>query len=178
MVVSMLVKSICRRSNGAVATITCRGTLGKLPSCYRQCMQFLMDCCIWLIIPGQQKCSCSNDKVWSQPWWPASLWHPFKVATRWALGTTNSSKSSVAPLGIECRYKAPWWIKKFCQFCKIIWPSLLEVCSARRALNLFPSGPSASPILHTAPGPLFGLLPNLLNASVQACNLQWHYFLF
>ena len=131
MVISMLVKSMCKRSNGAVATIRCRGTLGKSPSCCRQHTQF----CIWLIIPGHQKHSHSNDKVWSWPWWSASLWHPFKVATWWALGTTNSSKSSVFPLGIECRYKAPWWVTKFCRFCKIIQPSSLEVYSARRAFK-------------------------------------------
>ena len=135
MVVSMLVKSMCRRSNGAVATIRCRGTLSKLPSCCRQCMQFLMDCCIWLIITGHWKHSHSNDKVWLCPWWPASLHHPFKVATWWSLGTTNSSKSSVLPLSFEHRYEAPWWVTKFCQYCKIIQPSSLEVSSARRAFK-------------------------------------------
>ena len=135
MVISMLVKSTCRRSNGAVATIGCRVTLGKLPSCCRQHTQFLMGFCIWLIIPGHQKHSLSNDKVCSWPWWPASVWHPFKVATQWAFGTTNSSKSSVSPLGIECRYKALWWITIFCWFHRIIWPSSLEVCSARRVFK-------------------------------------------
>ena len=69
MVISMLVKSMCRRSIRAVATIGCRDPLGKLPSCCRQCMQFLMDCCIWLIIAGQQKYTLSSDKVGSWPWW-------------------------------------------------------------------------------------------------------------
>ena len=76
-----------------------------------------------------------QDKVWSQTWWPASLWHPFKVVTQWALGTMKSRRSLVAPLGIEWKYKAPWWIVKFCQFFKIRWPSLLEVCSARSAFK-------------------------------------------
>ena len=129
----MLVKSTCKRSKGVVATIGCRGTLGKLPSCCRQCTQDLMDCCIWLIIPGHQKHSHNNDKVQSWPRWPASLWKEFKVVIQWASGTTNSTNSLVLPLGIKCRYKAPWWITKFCQFCKIIWPSLLEACSAKRA---------------------------------------------
>ena len=116
MVISMLVKSMCRRSNGTVATIGYRDTFGKSPLCCRQSTQFLMDCCIWLIIPGHQKHSLSNDKVCSWPWWPASLWHLLQAATWWALGTTNSSKSLVLPLGIECRYKALWWITKFCRF--------------------------------------------------------------
>ena len=109
-VVSMLVTFTCKRSNGVVATIGCRSSLGKSPSCCKQCIQNLMDHCIWLIIPSHQKCSCSKDKVWSWPWWPASLWHPFRVVTQWALGTTKSSRSSVLPLGVESRYKAPWWI--------------------------------------------------------------------
>ena len=90
-----------------------------------------MDCCIWLAIAGHQKCSHNKDKVWSWPWWPASLWHPFTVVTWCALGTTKSRRSSILPLGIEQRYRAPWWIMKFCQFSKMSWPSLLEVCSAR-----------------------------------------------
>ena len=45
-VVSMLVKSTCKRSRGVVAMIGCRGALDKLPSCCKQCMQVLMDCCI------------------------------------------------------------------------------------------------------------------------------------
>ena len=132
MVVSMLVKSMCKRSNEVMATIRCRGTLGKLPSCCKQCMQDLIDCCIWLVIPGHQKCSHSNDKVQLWPWWPASLWH---LATWWVLGTMNSSRSLVLALGIECRYKAPQWITKFCWFCKISQPSSLEVCSARSAFK-------------------------------------------
>ena len=131
----MLIKSTCKRSNGVVATIGCRGTLGKLPSCWKQCTQDLMDCCIWLIIPGHQKCSHSNDKVRSHPWLSASLWNLFRVATQWAFGTTNSSRSLVSPLGIEWRYKTPWWITKFCQFLKIIEPSLLGSHSTRCAFK-------------------------------------------
>ena len=130
-VVSMLVKSTCKRSMRVVATIRCWGTLDKLPSCCKQCVQDLMDCCIWLAMPGHLKCSCSKDKVWLWPWWPASLWHPFKVVTWWALGAMKSRKSPVSPLCIECKYKAPWWIVKFCWFHKTSWPSSLEVCSAR-----------------------------------------------
>ena len=134
-VVSMVVKSACKRSIGAVATIRCRGTLDKLPSCCKQCMQDLMDCCIWLAIPGFQMCSHNNDKVWSQPWWPTSLWHPFKMVTQWALGTMKSRRSLVSPLGIEHRSKVPWWIVKFCQFHRISQPSSPEVCSVRSAFK-------------------------------------------
>ena len=66
-VVSVLVKSTCRRPRGAVAMMGCKGALGKLPSCCRQCVQVLMAYCIWLVISGHQKCSCSKDKVQSQP---------------------------------------------------------------------------------------------------------------
>ena len=132
-----------------------------------------MGCCIWLIIPGHQKCSHSNDKVWSWPWWPASLWHPFKVVTQWAVGTTNSSKSSVSPWGTEHRYKAPWWITKLCWFCKIIQPSLQGCVLPGEVLNLS-SQPSASLILHLVLGPLSGLWPNPLHAFVQVHGLQQH----
>ena len=71
-----------------------------------------MDFCIWLVILGCQKHSSNRDTVWSQPWCPASLWHPFRVrvVTQCAFGTTNSSRSLLSPLGIECRYRAFWWI--------------------------------------------------------------------
>ena len=55
--------------------------------------------------------------------------------TQCALGTMKNRRSSVLPLGIECRYKAPWWIVKFCQFCRISWPFSPEVCSARSAFK-------------------------------------------
>ena len=134
-VVSMLVRSTCKRSIGVVATIRCRGALDKLPSCCKQCAQVLVDCCIWLAMPGHQKGSHNKYKVQLWPWWPASLWHPFKMATQWALGTTKSRRSLVSPLGIEHKYKAPWWIVKFCQFSKIRWPSSLEACSAKSAFK-------------------------------------------
>ena len=135
MAISILVKFICKRSNGVVATIGCRGTLDKSPWCCKQCMQDLVDCHIWLIIPSHQRHSYSNDNVWSWFWWPEFLWHPFRTATWWALGTTNSSRSSVSPLGIEHRYRAPWWIIKFCQFHTISCHSSLEVCSTRSAFK-------------------------------------------
>ena len=98
----MLVKSTCKRSRGVVAMIGCRGALDKPPSCCKLCMQVLMDCHIWLVIPSHQKHSCNRDRVQLQPWCPASLWHLFRVATQCAFGTTKSSRSSFLPLGIEC----------------------------------------------------------------------------
>ena len=111
--------------------IGCRGALDKPPSCckQKQCTQVLMDCHIWLVIPGHTKCSCNRDRVWSQPWCPASLWHPFRAVTQCTFGTTKSRRSSFLPLGIECRYRAFWWIVKFCWFHKISQPSSLEACS-------------------------------------------------
>ena len=160
-VISMLVKSTCKRSIRAVATVGCRGTLDRSPSWCKQCTQDLMDCCIWLAMPGHQKCSHNKDRVWSCPWWHASLWHPFKVATQWAFGTTKSRRSLVTPSGIECRYKAPWWIVKFYWFHKISWPSLLEVCVLPEVpSNLSSSVPLASPTLCSKSGPLSGLQPN------------------
>ena len=174
MVISILVKSTCKRSSGAVATIGCRGALGKLSSCCKQCMQDLMDCCIWLIIPSHQKCSHSKDKVWSWPWWPASLWHPFRVVTQWALGTTNIGRSLVSPLGIECRYKASWWIIKFCQFHKIHQPSLLEACSARSAFkSVFFCAFNQSKTALDMESSLWASAQSI-NASVQVCSLWQH----
>ena len=131
----MLVKPTCKRSIEAVATNGCRGALDKSPSYCKQYVQDLIDCSSWLAIPGHQKHSHNKEKVWSWPWWPTSLWHPFKVVTQWALGTMKSRRSLVSPLGIEYRYKAPWWIVKFCQFHRISQPSLLEACSAKSAFK-------------------------------------------
>ena len=90
-----------------------------------------MDCCTWLLIPGHQMHSYNKHRVQSCPWWPASQWHPFRAATQCALGTTKSRRSSVSPLCVKHRYKAAWWIVKFCQFCRITLPSSLEACSIR-----------------------------------------------
>ena len=57
---------------GVVATMGHKGALGEPPSYWRQHMQALIDCLIWLAIPGHQKHSHSKDKVWSWPWCPAS----------------------------------------------------------------------------------------------------------
>ena len=136
MVISILIKSTCKRSIGVVDTIGCRGALDNLPSCCRQHVQDYRDFCTQSVIPSHQRCSCQRDKVWSCPWWPASWWHPFRVATQCALGTAKSRRSSVLPLGIECRYNTPWWITKFCQFCRISLPSSLEACSAKGIFRL------------------------------------------
>ena len=124
-----------KRSIGAVDTIGCQGALDNLSSCCKQHVQDFRDFCTWLVIPGHQKCSQKNDKVWLHPWWPASQWNPFRVAAWCTLGTSKSRRSSVSPLGIEHRYKATWWIVKFCQFCKISLPSSLEACSAKSILR-------------------------------------------
>ena len=131
----MLVKSTCKRFNGMVATTGCRSTLDTLPSCCKQWAQDLIDCYIWLVKSGHQKHSHNKDRVQSCPWWHASWWGPFKVVTQWALGTMKSRRSSVSPLGIEHRYKAPWWTMKICQLCRSSLPSLLEACSTRSAFK-------------------------------------------
>ena len=60
---------------------------------------------------------------------------PFQGGNMMGLRTTKSRRSSVSPFGVEHKYKVPWWIVKFFQFCKISWPSSLEVCSARSAFK-------------------------------------------
>ena len=87
--VSILVKSTCKRSRGAVDTIGHKGALGMPPSYWRQHLQALITCFICLAIPGHQKHSCNKDNVWSWPWCPASWWHPFKAAVWCVLGTTK-----------------------------------------------------------------------------------------
>ena len=52
--ISMLVKSTCRRSRGSVATMGHKGAFGEPPSYWRQHVQALIDCFIWLTIPGHQ----------------------------------------------------------------------------------------------------------------------------
>ena len=133
-------------------------------------MQVLMDCCIWLVIPGNQKHSYNKDRVWSWPLCPASLWHPIRVVTWCAFGTMKSSRSSFSPLGIEHRYRAFWWIMKFCRFCKISWPSSLEACSPKsifRSVFFWASNQSktvlstGSSLLACTQSHAFGLIPAL-----------------
>ena len=119
--------------------------------------QDLMDCCIWLAMPGHQKHSCNKDRVWSHPWWPASLWHPFKVVTWWALGTMKSRKILSLTFG--------HWVQVQGSLDEL-WNSANSVRSAgllhwRHVLpevpsNLSSSVPSASPTLCSTLGPLSG----------------------
>ena len=110
MVISILVKSTCKRSMGTVAMIGCRGTLGKLPSCHKQCVQDLRDCCICLTIPGHQKHSLNKARVWSWSWWPTSLWHLFRVTTQWALvqSVTCLCVEAHVPFVPRCSH-LQWW---------------------------------------------------------------------
>ena len=92
-VVSILIKSTCKRSKGVVATIEHKGALGVPPSYWRQHLQALITCLICLAIPGHQKHSCSRDRVQSQPWCPASQWHPF----RWQSGAFSAPQRVTDP---------------------------------------------------------------------------------
>ena len=177
-VVSVLVKSTCRRSRGVVAMIGCKGTMAKLPSCCKQCVQVLMDCCIWLLIPGHQKHSSSKDGAQSQPWCPASQWHPFRAVTQCTLGTTKSSKSSFSPLGIEYGYRAFWWIMKFWWFLKTSWPSSLEVCSPKSGFRsvFFWTSNQSNRVLSARF--LSGLWPNWSHAFQLTTTQQQHTPLF
>ena len=105
----MLMKSTCRRCRGAVATMGHKEALGKPPSCWKQCMQALIDCLICLAIPGYKKHSCNKDKVWSWPWCLASWWHPFRAAIWYAFGTRKSNRSSFSPLGIDRGHSGESW---------------------------------------------------------------------
>ena len=73
-IVSMLVKSTCRRSSGVVATIGHKGALeGDCPHFGGQHLQTLTTCLICLAIPGHQKHSCNRERVMvAWPWCPAS----------------------------------------------------------------------------------------------------------
>ena len=151
-VISMLVKSTRKRSIGVVDMIGCRGTLDNLPSCSKQYMQD------FLYLASHQNYSCNS--VQPHPWWPVSQWHPFKAATQSALGIMKSRRSSVSSLGIKCRYKAPWWITKFCQLCKIRLPSSLQACSARSTIKSVFFVPPASPTLCSTLSLLSGFWPS------------------
>ena len=114
MVVSMLVKSTCKRSRGVVAMIRCRGALDKLLLCCKQHMQILMECCMWLAIPGHQKHSCNREQSMFMVLMSCiSMASIQGSATQCAFGTKKSRRSSFSPLGIEHRYRAFWWIVKF-----------------------------------------------------------------
>ena len=108
-VVSMLVKSTCKRSRGAVATMGCKGALRKPPSYWRQHVQAIIDCLIWLAIPGHQKYSCSKkhscskDKVQSWPWCPGISMTPIQSSNPMCtFRTMKSNRSPFSPLGMAC----------------------------------------------------------------------------
>ena len=175
MVILMLVKSTCKRSIGAVDTIRCRGALGRLPSCCKQHVQYFMDCYTWLVIPGHQNHSSNSNRVYSCPWWPISQWHPFKVTTQCALGTMKSRRSSVLPLGVECRYKAPWRIAKFCLLCKIRLPSSLETCSTRSTFkSVFFCAFSQSNTVLNIRSSLWALAQSVTCISTNGCPMAMH----
>ena len=109
-VVSILVKSTYRRSRGAVATIGHKGALGMPPSYWRQHVQALITCLIYLAIPSHQKCSCNKDSVWSWPWCPASQWHPFKAAVQCAFTLTPWQGHLLWSSGWHLRFLHPGWI--------------------------------------------------------------------
>ena len=67
MVISMLIKSTCKRSIGVVDPMRCKGTLDNLSSCCKQCVQDFRDFYFSPAIPGHQKHSCNRDKVQSHP---------------------------------------------------------------------------------------------------------------
>ena len=85
-IVSILVKSMCSNSKGAVTMMGHIGALAWVPSCWMYCLQLLITFCIWESIPAHQNRSCSRYSVCSWPWCPASQWHPFMAATQWAVG--------------------------------------------------------------------------------------------
>ena len=139
MVILILVKSTCKRSTGAVDTIGCRGTIDQLPSCCKQHEQDFRDFCTWLVIPSHQKCSCSKDRVWSRPWWPASWWHPFRVATcSVPLGTMKSRRSSVLHIWASSGgTRPPWWIvKNSVDSVRSVYLLHWGACSAKKHLQI------------------------------------------
>ena len=101
-VVLILIKSMCSNSKGAVTMMGHTGALAIVPSCQMHCSQLLIVFCICVAIPVYQSWSCSKYSICCWPWCPASLWHPFMVATQWAVGTTNHKTSPNSPVGV-------WW---------------------------------------------------------------------
>ena len=86
MVVSILVKSMCSRSKGAVTMMGHIGALTWLPSCWMHSSQLLIAFCICVAIPGYWNQSCSKHSVCCWPWCPVSQWPPFMAVTQWAMG--------------------------------------------------------------------------------------------
>ena len=99
-VVSILVKSMCSDSKGAVTMMGCTGALVQVSSCWKHHSQLLIAFCICTAILGYQNWSCSKYRVFCWPWCPASQWHPFMADTQWAMGTTNHKTSSNSPVSV------------------------------------------------------------------------------
>ena len=165
-VVSILVKSTCNRFKGVVATIGHKGALGEPPSYWRQCLQALITCLICLAIPGHQKCSCNKERVWSQPWCPASLWHPLRAAVQCAFGPWRATNPHSPLLGwsIGRGCLGGWW--NFDNF---------SISSNPPRLTPVPQGVSSDQFSSKTPtiaepllvqGLLFGLQPSWWHASL------------
>ena len=152
MVVSILVKSTCKRSIGAVDTIGCRGTIDNLPLCWKQCEQDFRDFCTQSGILSHQKHSHSKDRVQSSPWWPVSQWHPFRVhGVPWGPQRVGYLWASSA-----CTRPPDEWknsVGSVRSVYLIHWKCALPKASS----DLSTSMPSASPALHLTLGLLSGL---------------------
>ena len=99
-VVSILVESTCSNSKGAVTMMGHIGALAWVPSCRMHCLQLLITLWICLAIPFHQNWSCSKYRACHWPWCSASWWHPFVVATQWAVEAMNCRTSSNSPGGV------------------------------------------------------------------------------
>ena len=131
----MLVKSTCKRSNGVVSSIRCRGCFGHI-TLMLEAMCTGLNRLLHLIghaWPPEMLPQWRQGTVTSLM--TASRWHLFKVVTWWALGTTRSRKILGLTFGCWAQIQAPWWTLKFCWLHRISLPSLLEVCSTRSAFK-------------------------------------------
>ena len=133
-VVSMLVKSTCMRSRGAVAMIGCRGPWTSYPhvvsSMYRSYWTAASD---WSFLVTKSIPAIGTESSHSP-----DVLHPYGIHLEWwpnaPLGLWWANISFL-PLGVECRYRALCWIMKFCQFLQISHPSSLEACSPKSVFS-------------------------------------------
>ena len=136
MVTSILVKSTCKRSIGAVDTIGCRGTVDNLPICCKQCEQAFR-----VSVLGQSFPATRNI--------PTARTGYTHTLDDLHLSDTHSEQLHSVPWGPQragdlqfhlwaskCRYKASWEIETFCQFHKISLCYSLEACSAKSVFRL------------------------------------------
>ena len=107
-VVSILVKLTCSKSKGVVTMTGCIRALAQVLSCWMHHAQLLLAFCICVAIPGHQNWSCSKYSIHCWPWCLASQWHPFMVATWWAIGTMKHKTSSNLQVGMWQWGRAPW----------------------------------------------------------------------